>query len=182
MRILSTHNQTDTMFYKFVNEAREGKGGWSLHRTTINDAVEQGYVEQTAWGIRKRVGVADWDISREQFLKETRDGCMDEWTWQQEFLLSTDRQESGLVTIGLLTTVILLMNKWIFRLIVTYDHYLMLITKLVRMVKYSLPLHMSCDFNRDPNAWILGHKDDENMYYLMNWYLRTCNVSKRRSF
>lgn len=179
LRILSTHNQTDTMFYKFVSEAREGKGGWSLHRTTINDAVEQGYVEQTAWGIRKRVGIADWDISREQFLKETRDGCMDEWTWQQEFLLSTERQESGLVTIGFIDNCNFVDGKWIF----SPDSNVRPLSYVNNKIgkdgkKYSLPLHMSCDFNRDPNAWILGHKDDENMYYFDELVLENSATSQ----
>ena len=46
----SAHNGTDTLFYQFAQEARAGKGGWSHHKTTMEDAVAGGLVERiNAW-------------------------------------------------------------------------------------------------------------------------------------
>ena len=42
----SAHNGTDTLFYQFAQEAKAGKGGWSYHRTTMEDAVKGGLVEK----------------------------------------------------------------------------------------------------------------------------------------
>lgn len=38
----------------------------------------------------------------------------------------------------------------------------------VRKLKYNpdLPLHITCDFNVDPMAWIIAHKDEKTVYYL----------------
>lgn len=42
----SAHNGTDTLFYQFANEAKAGTGGWNYHRTTMQDAVNNGLVER----------------------------------------------------------------------------------------------------------------------------------------
>lgn len=42
----SAHNGTDTLFYQFAMEARAGKGGWSHHMTTMQDAINGGLVER----------------------------------------------------------------------------------------------------------------------------------------
>jgi len=42
VRIISTHNGEDNPFNEMVKDIRSGKVPYSLHRTTINDALEQG--------------------------------------------------------------------------------------------------------------------------------------------
>ena len=42
VRILSTHNGDDNPFNELVREIREGKKQYSLHRTTLDEALEQG--------------------------------------------------------------------------------------------------------------------------------------------
>lgn len=42
----SAHNGTDTLFYIYANEARQGLGGWSYYRVTMEDAVDLGLLEK----------------------------------------------------------------------------------------------------------------------------------------
>ena len=42
VRILSTHNGDDNPFNELVRDTREGRQDYSLHRTTLDDALEQG--------------------------------------------------------------------------------------------------------------------------------------------
>lgn len=42
VRILSTHNGVENGFNKVIQEVREGKKPYSLHRVTLDDALEQG--------------------------------------------------------------------------------------------------------------------------------------------
>jgi len=42
----SAHDGTDTLFYQFAQEARAGRGGWSHHKVTLEEAVAQGLVEK----------------------------------------------------------------------------------------------------------------------------------------
>lgn len=42
VRILSTHNGEDNPFNELIKEVRAGKKPYSLHRTTLDDALEQG--------------------------------------------------------------------------------------------------------------------------------------------
>jgi phage FluMu gp28-like protein len=46
VRILSTHNGDDTPFNELIKEIREGKKHYSLHRTTFDEALEQGLYQR----------------------------------------------------------------------------------------------------------------------------------------
>jgi len=55
LSVWSAHDGTDTLFYQFAQEARNGQGGWSYYRVTMEDAVAHGLVEKinSARGIRE---------------------------------------------------------------------------------------------------------------------------------
>jgi len=46
VRILSTHNGVDNGFNQVIQEVREGKKPYSLHRVTLDDALEEGLFER----------------------------------------------------------------------------------------------------------------------------------------
>ena len=46
LSVWSAHDGTDTLFYQFAQEARNGQGGWSYYRVTMEDAVAHGLVEK----------------------------------------------------------------------------------------------------------------------------------------
>jgi phage FluMu gp28-like protein len=78
LRILSTHKGKQSLFYKFVESIKSGKLNWSLHTTTIFDAVEQGLVDK----IYKRKTTNE---EREAWLKEQEENSFDRTTWLEEY-------------------------------------------------------------------------------------------------
>lgn len=78
LRVLSTHNGQSCKFFKFVDDAKQGKSKWSLHTTPIQLAVEEGIVDK----IYGRPTTAE---ERQEWLEEQRINCFDDSTWLQEF-------------------------------------------------------------------------------------------------
>jgi phage FluMu gp28-like protein len=78
LRILSTHNGKSGLYYKFVEQCKEKKLAWSLHTTTIFDAVAEGLAD-------KILGRELSDAERAEWIEEEHRNCADEITWQQEY-------------------------------------------------------------------------------------------------
>lgn len=78
LRILSTHNGQNCLYYQFINKCEKKKLNWSHHKTPIQLAVEEGLVDK----IYERKTTQE---EREQWLQEQKDDCADEITWQQEY-------------------------------------------------------------------------------------------------
>ncbi|EBS4105253.1 hypothetical protein ZD86_02305 [Salmonella enterica subsp. enterica] len=55
VRIISTHNGVDNLFNQYIQEAREGRKDYSVHRITLDDAIADGlyrricYVTEQPW-------------------------------------------------------------------------------------------------------------------------------------
>lgn len=78
VRILSTHNGDDNPFNELVKEVREGKKSYSLHRTTLDDALEQGLYRRICL-----VGGKTWNpeaeaLWRDKLIKDYGDGADEE--------------------------------------------------------------------------------------------------------
>jgi len=78
LRILSTHNGKQALFFKFIDSIRNGKLKWSLHNTDIFKAVEDGLADRI-------LGKKLTQTERAQWLQEQEDDCFDETTWHEEF-------------------------------------------------------------------------------------------------
>jgi phage FluMu gp28-like protein len=78
MRILSTHHGKQTLFYKFIESIQSGKLNWSLHTTTIFDAVNQGLVD-------KIFGRPTTQKEREAWLEDQEENSFDKTTWLEEY-------------------------------------------------------------------------------------------------
>ena len=79
LSILSSHNGLGTRFYRIMDEARRDPDSpWSVHRTTIHDAVADGLAD-------KIVGRSLTDAERSQWIEQLRRNCGDEYAWQQEY-------------------------------------------------------------------------------------------------
>ncbi|HSA05733.1 MAG TPA: terminase family protein [Candidatus Gastranaerophilales bacterium] len=87
IRILSTHNGQNCMFYKFIEQVKKemnpaddtpAKLNWSLHTTPIQLAVDEGLVS-------KILGKSATEKEKQQWLDEQRAGCFNEFTWLQEY-------------------------------------------------------------------------------------------------
>jgi phage FluMu gp28-like protein len=76
--ILSTHNGDDNPFNELVKEVREGKKHYSLHRTTFDEALEQGLykriclVKGEVWTAEKQ---EQW---RDEIIGDYGDGADEE--------------------------------------------------------------------------------------------------------
>jgi phage FluMu gp28-like protein len=77
--IWSSHKGTDSEFYTKIQQARAGRGGWSYHKTTIEDAVRQGLVEK----INATRGT---NFTREQFIADCRNRAGDESVYQETYM------------------------------------------------------------------------------------------------
>jgi len=64
--------------YKFVESIKSGKLNWSLHTTTIYDAVEQGLVDKI---LKKKTTKEE----RDAWLKEQEENSFDKTTWLEEY-------------------------------------------------------------------------------------------------
>ena len=113
--IISTHRGIDTVFNEILVAIKQ-KGnpmGFSHHRVTIHDAVEQGLVEKinsVRSGGRESAGDSSHSSnnpcqasfsnaeSREQFLSRLRAECLDEESWLQEYCCIPADENSAFIT------------------------------------------------------------------------------------
>src|SRR5574344_841055 len=78
LRILSTHNGQNCLYYKFIEQVNKGQLNWSLHKTPIQVAVSEGLVDK----IYQRQTSKD---EQEAWMQNEKDNCFDEYTWLQEY-------------------------------------------------------------------------------------------------
>jgi phage FluMu gp28-like protein len=79
IRILSTHKGKSTLFYRFCENTRKGKTGWSLHRVTIVDAVVMGLYDK----VRGRVTTNE---ERAEYLENIRASCQSEDIFREDYM------------------------------------------------------------------------------------------------
>ncbi len=96
MRILSTHNGTNSRFYKFIKAIKQGRLNWSLHTTDIFKAVDDGLVD-------KILGRKATEEEKQAWIKEQRDNCFDENTWRQEYCCEAVDEASAFLTYEMIT-------------------------------------------------------------------------------
>lgn len=91
LRIISSHFTTDSLFFQFVKSIRSGELGWSLHRTTIEDAVSDGLVDK----ILERDATND---ERLEWVSAIRRECFNEATFNREYMCTPDSESNRLFT------------------------------------------------------------------------------------
>jgi len=149
LRILSTHKGLESLFYKFIQDCKSGKKDWSLHRTTIHDAVNDGLVD-------KIFRTQTTSRERDAWLDNIKNDCFDELTWLQEYCCEAGDGGAGNVVQKFVNDCKFQNGNWIYSQ-----------ESNVRAIKYyqDEPLHITCDFNKNPNSWILAHKTDDEVYF-----------------
>lgn len=90
VRILSTYNGKGNRYFRMVEDAKRGND-WSLHSTTIIQAVDQGLADR----ILQQDCTRD---RRQQWLDELRATVGDEETWQQEYLCNPVDEATAYLT------------------------------------------------------------------------------------
>lgn len=96
IRVLSTYNGKGNRYYRMVSEARQGNR-WSLHTTTLMDAVDQGLVS-------KIIGHAASAAEIEAFVADARATAGDEENWLQEYMCQPVDEATAWLTWDLITS------------------------------------------------------------------------------
>lgn len=78
IRIISTHNGKNSQFFKFITKIKSNLLDWSLHTTSIFDAVNCGLVNKI---YNRKTTLQE----REEWIKKQKEDCVDEITWNEEF-------------------------------------------------------------------------------------------------
>lgn len=102
MRIISTHNGDQSYFNFLLNEVKKGVEGsmhkWALHRTTLEEAIEQGLVDK----ILKRSATPE-DI--EEFKQDCFSGMTQEAINEEYFCIPRSDSSSHLLSYELLNPI-----------------------------------------------------------------------------
>ncbi len=97
LRILSTHNGQNCLYYRFLDQIQKGQLKWSHHKTPIQLAVEEGLVDR----IYKRETSAQ---EREAWIKNEQENCFNEYTWLQEYCCIAVDETSAFLPYDLITS------------------------------------------------------------------------------
>lgn len=97
VRILSTDNGQSCKFYQFVRDILRGRLKWSLHKTDIFDAVNQGLADK----VKEKELTKD---EREEYIQFLKDNAGDEFTWLQEYCCTAVDETSAFLSYELIAS------------------------------------------------------------------------------
>lgn len=95
LRILSTHNGKQSLFYKFIQDVLAGRLNWSHHKTPIQLAVDEGLAD-------KILGRTLTNKERQQWLDDERASVGDEAVWAQEYCCEPQDETTAFMTYDLI--------------------------------------------------------------------------------
>ncbi len=86
LEIISTHRGSENFFNKLIEEARHGENpkNISLHRVTLQDALEQGFLER----LQSKLPAEDprQEMDRGDYFNFIKDSCPDQDAFEQEYM------------------------------------------------------------------------------------------------
>lgn len=156
MRILSSHNGQNSVFNELVQMGQRRASGaskpgdmpFSLHRTTIVDAVDHGLVEK----INEVKGTS---YTREGFLADCRAKCRTEDDWLQEYMCVPSAETEAYLPYDLLNTCLARHGKCA----TPTEDLTRLLADLRLYSEGASALYMGCDIGRTRDwflLWILA--------------------------
>lgn len=98
LRILSTHNGQNCLYYQFIKRCKEGKLNWGHHVTPIHLAVEEGLTD-------KIYGRPTTEQERQEWLENEKNDCADDYTWRQEYCCEAVDEASAFLTFEMLNAI-----------------------------------------------------------------------------
>lgn len=102
MEVISTHRGEDNLFNKLIQEAREGGNprGISLHRVTLQDALDQGFLGK----LKEKLPAGDPRLEMDEaaYFDYIRAGCVDEESFLQEYMCIPASEASAFISFALL--------------------------------------------------------------------------------
>ena len=97
LRILSTHNGQNCLYYKFIDQVLKCKLIWSHHKTPIQLAVSEGLVDKI---YQRKTTLQE----QEEWMANEKDNCFDEYTWLQEYCCIAVDEASAFLPYDLIAT------------------------------------------------------------------------------
>ena len=97
VRIISTHNGKQSLYYKFIQDVKAQKMDWSLHTVPITEAVREGLVD-------KVMGQPATEAERRGWLEAERQACADDDVWAEEYMCQPVDQASAFLPYELITS------------------------------------------------------------------------------
>jgi phage FluMu gp28-like protein len=86
LEVFSTHRGSGNFFNKLIREIREKENpmGWSLHRVTLEDALDQGFLVK----LQSKLPAGDerQEMDEAEYFDFIRKGCVDQESFLQEFM------------------------------------------------------------------------------------------------
>lgn len=105
MEIISTHRGSQNLFNKLIQEARENGNpkGISLHRVTLQDALEQGFLGKLKSKLEAAGGDDPiLDMDEAAYFDYIRSGCVDEESFRQEYMCEPSDDATAFISYDLL--------------------------------------------------------------------------------
>ncbi len=102
LEVISTHRGSRNLFHELVTEVREqgNPKGISLHRVTLVDALEQGFLHK----LKQKLPADDprQGMDEGEYLDLVRAGCVDEESFQQEYMCQPADDASAFLSYDLI--------------------------------------------------------------------------------
>lgn len=90
IRILSTHNGVNSLFYILIDKCRKGELDYSVHTVPIQLAVEEGVADRICGRKLSRK-------EREAWLENEHKGCLTEAIWQEEYCCNPQDESKSMI-------------------------------------------------------------------------------------
>lgn len=105
MELISTHRGSQNFFNQLVREVRESGNpkNISLHRVTLQDALDQGFLYKLQQMLPKDDERQSMDEA--QYFDFIRKGCADEESFQQEYMCNPADDDAAFLEYGLISAV-----------------------------------------------------------------------------
>ena len=95
IRILSTHNGKQSLFFKFIEKIKKKKLNWSLHTTDIYTAVKEGLLFKIFGRELSEKEEQDW-------LDQEKQDCFDDITWLEEYCCEAQDEGDAFISYELI--------------------------------------------------------------------------------
>lgn len=104
MELISTHRGSHNFFNQLIREVREHNNpkGISLHRVTLQDALDQGFL----FKLQQMLPADDERQAMDEaaYFDFVRSGCADEESFQQEYMCNPADDDAAFLEYGLITS------------------------------------------------------------------------------
>lgn len=95
IRIISTYNGMNNLYYRLIQKVKTKQLDWSLHRVTLPEAVDQGLYDNI-------MGRPTTEQEQAEWLEEVRKNCVSNDIWLQEYCCTPVDSATAFITYELL--------------------------------------------------------------------------------